>query len=173
MNAVSRGLLAGFVATVPMTFWLKLLHGGSPHRKLDPLPPRQITMNVAEAAGVRERLDEEDRSSATLAAHFSFGAASGAAYSALERKWPGPAIAKGVAYGLAVWAAAYAVALPALHLQPAPQDRPRRRNALMISAHLIWGGALALGSELLRQESEPPARYLRRKRPRNSRRRPA
>jgi hypothetical protein len=50
----------------------------------------------------------------------------------------------GTLYGLVVWGASYLGLVPALGLLSPATRHPRRRNALMIAAHLVWGAALGL-----------------------------
>jgi len=131
--AVRHGALAGLVATVPMT--LVMLAG---HRLFEPrqakLPPRLITDRLLG----RKASDEAGRWHA-LAAHFGFGAATGALFAL----WPPPSVGKGVVFGLAVWAVSYLGWVPGLRLMPPATRQPARRNAIMIAAHVAWG--LALG----------------------------
>jgi len=49
-----------------------------------------------------------------------------------------------------VWSTSYLVLLPALRLLRPATKAPPRRNALMIAAHLVWGGALGLVLRALR-----------------------
>src|SRR6188508_239336 len=50
-----------------------------------------------------------------------------------------PRAAEGALYGVGVWGASYLGLLPGAGLYPAATDESAGRNALMISAHLIWG----------------------------------
>jgi hypothetical protein len=50
------GAVAGLGATVPMTAAMEALFKSLPTRERYPLPPRQIAMGVAEAAGVKEKI---------------------------------------------------------------------------------------------------------------------
>jgi hypothetical protein len=144
MNGVVLGAIAGCAATVPMTVAMEALHRELPDEERDPLPPRTVTMRVAEEAGVREELDEDERTGLTLAAHFGMGTAMGALYGPVSRLIPLPAPVAGAGFGLAVWAGNYLGLLPALGLlSPATKHRPRRVG-LMIAAHLVWGAVAGL-----------------------------
>jgi putative membrane protein len=110
-------------------------------------------MKVAEAAGVSDDLTNEDRYAATFLAHFGYGAAGGAVYSAIDRALPLPTAAKGLLFGLFVWTASYLGLLPATGILTPATEHPARRNALMILAHFIWGGILALLVEIFRNEA--------------------
>lgn len=162
MNRYMAGALAGLAATVPMTLTMAFLHRLLPAERRRPLPPREITTNVAEKAEVEEYLDDEGKiQGATLIAHFGYGAAMGALYaplvSAPAAEAASSGITRGIAYGLAVWAGSYLGLLPATSIFPSATEQPATRNALMITAHLVWGGALGVAYEqLIRRSSDRP-----------------
>ncbi|HEV2708046.1 MAG TPA: DUF6789 family protein [Pyrinomonadaceae bacterium] len=141
MKNILLGALSGLVATVPMSVAMKLMHEQLPEQEQYPLPPRAVTMNIAEEVGVREHLDEEEREGLTWASHFAYGAACGALYAPLARRAPLPPVVSGVAFGLAVWAGSYLGWLPAAGILSPATEHPARRNALMIGAHVVWGAA--------------------------------
>lgn len=140
MRDCTRGALAGLLATVPMTLVMTLLFRRLPARQQYPLPPVLITGALAARAG--KPLAGPALGTATLAAHFGYGAATGALYPLLVRRdWP--AGLAGPGYGLAVWSASYLGWIPALRILPPATRHPPRRNALMWVAHLVWGASLA------------------------------
>lgn len=141
MNQLVAGALAGLAATVPMTAAMKLMHRRLPRGERYPLPPRRVTMSLADKAGVKQHLDESERRALTVAGHFAYGAAVGALYAPLARHVPLPPPLAGATYGLAVWAVSYLGWLPAAGLIAPATRHPARRNALMIAAHLVWGAA--------------------------------
>jgi hypothetical protein len=77
----------------------------------------------------------------TLAAHFAYGALTGAIFALGRHRGAGA----GAAWGLAVWAGSYLGWIPAARLLTPATRHPRRRNALMLAAHGVWGAALAVG----------------------------
>ena len=147
MNRILLGALAGLAATAPMTLAMKLMHASLPRHEQYPLPPRQVTEGMAEKAGVNEHLDEDEREAATWASHFAYGAACGALYGALSEGLEGldvpPALA-GMGFGVAVWAGSYLGWLPAAGIISPATEHPPRRNALMISAHVVWGATAGM-----------------------------
>lgn len=149
MNAVLGGSVAGCLGTVPMTWTMDALHRRLPWREQYPLPPRPITENAANKAGVLPELDEQDRQRLTLASHFLMGTAAGAAYGLTGRKMPLPPVVAGACFGLVVWAANYLGILPAAGLLTPATEHPPRRNGLMIAAHLVWGAATGIIAERL------------------------
>ena len=151
MNVYLAGLLAGCMATLPMTLFMMLLFRALPRREQYPLPPRQVTMEVAEKAGIKERLDEPERTKLTLAAHFGYGTVTGFLYSLFTKKVPGDPLMKGVLFGLLVWAGSYLLLLPALGILRSATHHPLRRNVLMIAAHVVWGAFLGVLVEWFRR----------------------
>lgn len=135
MKRLIEGAVAGTGATVPMTVGMVWMHRKLPPEQQYPLPPRQIIENIAP-----EQVPPEQRKNATLVSHFAYGAACGAIYRILPL--PGNRIATGMLFGLAVWAGSYLGWLPAAGILPPATEHPKERNALMISAHLIWGASL-------------------------------
>ena len=144
LKQLAQGALAGLLATVPMTLVMEVLHRQLPRHEQHPLPPRQITMQVADRTGHRHQLDEDRRLGVTLAAHLAYGAAAGSLYAPLARRVHLPMVASGLGFGLLVWFVSYVGVLPAAGLFAAPQREAPRRTVLMIIAHLVWGTALEL-----------------------------
>jgi hypothetical protein len=83
---------------------------------------------------------------ATAVLHLAIGAAAGVVYAAVVDRlpWPRvPTVARGVAFGTALWAGAYVGLLPVMGLMPRPERDERHRPASMLVAHWIYGAALA------------------------------
>ena len=150
MNDIARGAIAGAVATLPMTATIELINRSLPARQQRKLPPRQITEEVAERTGTRQEASEKGLDVATMVNHFGFGAAAGAAYAPLAPRSDLSPTLVGIAYGLIVWAGAYAGVLPALNLQRRPKDRSASLNATMIVGHIVWGASLGIVERRLR-----------------------
>jgi putative membrane protein len=147
------GGIAGVVATGPMTVAMILLHRLLPGHERYPLPPRQIAMKAARELGVLEAMPPASRYAATLITHFGYGAGVGALYGALEENLPVPPAAKGILYGLLVWAGSYLGILPVAGALTSAASHPIRRTALMIAVHAIWGLALGLLMHVFAQEA--------------------
>lgn len=144
MPAILAGAFAGLAATVPMTAFMEFAHRRLPLKDRAPLPPRTISMRLVHKLHIDKNLDQDDRKALTLVSHFAFGAIAGSWFGPLTRNIKGSNVAKGTAYGLAVWATNYLGVMPALRiLKPATQHSPTR-SALMIGAHVIWGATLGL-----------------------------
>jgi uncharacterized membrane protein YagU involved in acid resistance len=144
MNRQLAGSISGFAATFPMTAVMVALKKTLPPEHQQPLPPRQITENAAQQAGVDQHLDEADDTTAAAVAHFAYGALAGIGYVPMAGKSGLPPVAEGTLYGLAVWSGSYLGVLPATGLHKSAVKEPATRNAVMIAAHVVWGGALGL-----------------------------
>jgi uncharacterized membrane protein YagU involved in acid resistance len=109
------------------------------------------TFELTERAGLRQNLDESQHRALTLLAHYGYGAAAGAVYTALAQQLPGPPPLRGITFGLGVWTVSYLGLLPALGVLRVATEHPARRNALMIAAHVVWGAALGLLADRFEQ----------------------
>lgn len=151
MNRKLAGMVSGLVATVPMTLVMSLMQRFMEHSENGPLPPHEVTTELAKKTGMAHHANRPEHSFATGMAHFSFGAAAGAEYPAFEDRLPvrvAPAV-KGAVYGLVVFATSYQKALPRLGILPPASERPLRRNLLLIASHLVWGVTLGVLTERL------------------------
>jgi uncharacterized membrane protein YagU involved in acid resistance len=153
MKKTISAALAGCLATAPMTASMLWMHHRLPWRERYALPPAQISARIADAAGLEEHMDAPRQVAATLLAHFGYGAAAGGLYAQVQRWLPGPPVTRGMLFGIFVWTSSYLGLLPALGLLRSAAEHPVRRSALMIVAHLVWGGAMALIIEQLETAS--------------------
>ena len=150
MNGLLKGVIAGFVATIPMTLAMKALHAQLPREERYPLPPRLIVESTAAKLDVEDDLREQDEYALTVASHFAYGSVTGSIYCAgLELQRIEPSVASGVVYGLGVWTVSYLGLLPGLGILTPATEHPARRNALMIAAHIVWGAALGVTARRL------------------------
>ncbi|MBL8829099.1 MAG: DUF1440 domain-containing protein [Planctomycetaceae bacterium] len=141
-----RSAAAGLIATLPMTIAMVLMRRALPRREQYPLPPRQITEQFVESVGATD-LNETQTQALTAFAHFGYGGAAGGVYGTLVEQGLPANAATGVIFGLGVWSGSYLGLLPALHVLSPATEHPARRNALMIAAHVVWGGALGMLTE--------------------------
>lgn len=157
---LAAGLCAGASATGPMTLAMLALHRRLARIDQHPLPPKEITAQLARQLGVSGRLDRQQLNSLTLVNHWAYGSAAGAAYALLTAK-PACAFArKGLVCGLLVWALSYLGLLPGFALLKPATHQSNPRNLVMVVVHLIWGLALALLVKSLMRENERPAGAL-------------
>lgn len=147
---VRRGVAAGALATVVMSAFML---AGRKAGTRGELPPKKITRAAAHSVG--NHPDPAELKLATVGAHFGFGMAAGAGYTALDRKLrlPVPPVLKGIAYGMAVWFGSYNGWVPALGIMPpSNRDLPGRARMILV-AHVIYGAILGL---VARQDSRQP-----------------
>ena len=144
------GGIAGFVGTLAMTSAMARGHRRLPPQERYPLTPREIVDSALAKAGME--LGNEAAKDATLAAHFLYGAACGALIAAAD---PRPSETRGAIAGVGVWLASYLGWIPGVGILKPATLHPRRRNALMIGVHLLWGAAasLAMRELLLARET--------------------
>jgi uncharacterized membrane protein YagU involved in acid resistance len=155
MTPTVAASLGGLTATLPMTIAMEAMFRRLSLPQRYPLPPRAISMRLADAIGVRHELNERERLSVTLLNHFGYGTAAGAVYGLLARRVLSGALG-GAVYGLGVWAGSYLGLLPATGLYPPATEESARRNALMIAAHVVWGATLGTVTEALAQDDANP-----------------
>lgn len=148
MNRLLAGALAGTLGTYTMTVVAEKLFGKLPSEQQYPLPPREITQDVAERAAGRPIDDDALMTDATVSSHFLFGAAAGTLFTGLglHRRWP---LRSGMLYGLGVWTVSYLGWIPGLGILKPATRHPPERTALMVGTHLVWGLALGLASSRL------------------------
>jgi uncharacterized membrane protein YagU involved in acid resistance len=140
------GGIAGFVGTLAMTAAMRRLHARLPEEERYPLTPREIVDETVDAS-----LPDEAAKDVTTAAHFAYGAVSGAIIAALN---PDLSKRSGAAAGAAVWVASYMGWIPAAGILEPATKHPARRNALMIGVHLVWGATTAAALRELRLARE-------------------
>lgn len=138
-----QGAAAGLIATVPMTLFMRSAWKRLPAQERYALPPHQVTRNVIRPRRFF-RLSPGEQTALTLLLHFLFGAATGSVYGLVEEKVPLREVVKGPLAGLVIWAGSYLGWIPAFGILPPATEHPWRRNAMMITAHLIWGMVLGV-----------------------------
>jgi uncharacterized membrane protein YagU involved in acid resistance len=137
----ARGAAAGALATLPMS---AVMLAAQRIGALGEHPPEKVARRALAAANQEPSTTKEKATAA--AAHLAFGAAAGALYGMVsdERdEWPA-AVAKGVGFGLALYAFSYAGWMPALDIMPPPHRDRDDRQASMALAHVVYGAALGL-----------------------------
>jgi uncharacterized membrane protein YagU involved in acid resistance len=140
LSTVKRALLAGAIATVPMTVVIGIGRGLGLFRSI---PPRQITAEAADEVGLDEVTTSPAFGPVWLGLHVAFGAVSGVGYALVRPFLPAQPVPGGMMYGLGLWAANYLGIMPALGLFPPPAQAGPRRTLVMIVAHLVYGVTLA------------------------------
>lgn len=150
MNRVFAGALGGFVGTIPMTAVMASLFVTLPRWQRYALPPREITGSVVRRLPLSQLPEERSMTTLTLAAHFGYGALTGALLPLFIGKTQRP-LSRGGSFGIAVWALSYLGWIPAARILRPATSHPTRRNVMMLAAHWVWGAsAAAVARRLLR-----------------------
>ena len=148
-NPIRSGSVRGLVGAMAMTGLRRVTHNLG---LLEQTPPNAIA--ARRAGRLLRRLSPERREVAIELAHWSYGAAGGAAFGLLPaalRRHP----ATGPAYGLGIWILFELVLEPLLAL-----DLPKRRKvatrAMLVLDHLLYGAVV--GGRLSAERGVPHAR---------------
>ena len=172
-NRYLTGAVAGVLATVPMTAVMVGLFRYLPRSDRYPLPPRELTDEVAHRIGIDKAMDESQQVALALTAHFAYGGLTGAFYP-LSLRLSGPRkelgqarvahtfqmarrnekpviLLVGAGYGVVIWALSYLGWIPAFKLLAPATRHPPPRRRLMIAAHLVWGTTTVMLGEWLAQ----------------------
>jgi uncharacterized membrane protein YagU involved in acid resistance len=104
-----------------------------------------ISAHVESAIGLREYLPEPVFQVSWLLQHFGYGVNAGVGYALLRKRLPqiSPLLA-GTVYGIGLYLVGYAGWLPLVHLYPPPTQNPRRKVALLVVEHIVFGATTAL-----------------------------
>jgi len=151
MNNALIGAAVGTVATVPMTVFWEVMHERLPGEPPRPLPPREVAEALAVKAGVSRQMSETQMEWLALAAHFGYGAVTGAIFGAIAPHRPRAAVPTGMLFGLGVWTASYLGWMPATGVRHSPKYDLPARTGLIMASHIVWGAAAGLLMSLARR----------------------
>ena len=149
LRFVGVGALAGMIATFPMTIFMLVTHRLLPKWQKYALPPERITTELAKRARVGKRTSKAQHVGAAIVMHFGYGSNMGMFYAPMARKVALPPALKGAIFGLLVWFGSYMGIAPLIDLPDAAPKQPLQRNAMMITAHLVWGSTLGITENIL------------------------
>lgn len=159
LAAVVRGLASGVIGTAAMTAWqelsMKLQSSGDESgsdgdegegggQESDPweqasAPAQAGRKGLEGVFGISVPPDKIGL--LTTVMHWGYGSGWGAAYGLVQRTSPGPALRRGVLFGMGVWAMSYVQLVPMGLYQP-PWKYPPKELAMDLSYHLAYGSAL-------------------------------
>ena len=130
------GAAAGVAATAAMSV---VMLGAARRGRLRDPAPEIVAENVV--PGMDDAPEPVEDAAGTVA-HFAFGAGAGALFGALAPSLPGPPLARGQLFALAVLLVSYQGWVPAAGiLPPLSRQGPARRTEL-IASHAIYGAVL-------------------------------
>lgn len=154
VSAPIAGAVAGFIATIPMTIFMRRLFKELPPNEKYPLPPRIITENLTKKIGIKKEIEKAGgMTPATWVSHFAFGTAAGLWYGLRNFRTKDASTGDGIRFAMKVYALQYGGTLPMSGLFPPIQSQPLERNALMVAAHVVWGATLGFLTNQLTRSS--------------------
>ena len=143
------GLASGLAASFAMDLFQKgfeaLKEKVQPQQdggEQDSEPSTVKAANKVSQAAADEPLPEPYKESAGQAVHYGFGSLLGAIYGAATTAVPKTAAGFGIPFGVAVWAAADEVAVPAAGLSKPSTEAPPSTHAYSFLSHIVFGAAL-------------------------------
>src|SRR5438270_6625990 len=148
------GLAAGFAATAAMTLF-QLSWSGIQHKLQQTAAHKpqnssenqgsseeSSTVKLANAvsqAVARRPLTDDEKETASYVLHFAFGTLMGGLYGISSEYLPVARLGHGLFHGLALWASADALAIPALGFSRPVSERSQVELTYEILAHAVYG----------------------------------
>jgi hypothetical protein len=102
-------------------------------------------------AATGERPSNQTRKKLSKAVHWGYGIDLGGAYGAFRGRKPKLDVLGGLVYGAGLWVLGDEIAVPLLGLAEGPKAYPKKIHAESLGAHLIYGAATAVATQLLRR----------------------
>lgn len=150
--SIAGGVVGGLAASAAMNAvqWLWAALGDGDHapkpdpqqHKSEPDEEQSATRKLARLAAEKvahKQLTPEQQAKAGAAFHYAFGAAAGGLYGVACAASENVGIARGVPFGVAVWALGDELAVPALGLTKPVTQFPLSKHAYSLTAHLVYG----------------------------------
>ncbi len=173
LKAATAGLLAGLVGTWAKGRFQAAWTEAQNAFKRDATPPagpsqsspqgsegqskkqqsEPSTEKAAEAISrhvLHRGLDERERKFGGKAVDFSFGTATGVAYSLAAELSPEVTAGEGLAFGAALWAFGDELGVPAAGLANWPTEYPASTHAYALCGHLVYGFVAEITRRLVR-----------------------
>ncbi|RYZ50589.1 MAG: DUF1440 domain-containing protein [Proteobacteria bacterium] len=148
-TSITEGFCAGLIATVPMTAAMASIRKGVAGKDA-PLPMEEVGDGVAAKLEIKDKMTQDDQDTFNWISHFGFGAVTGGIYGLIAGDPTKHSVAKGIGFGMAVWATSYVGVLPALDIMREPEDEPDHKIASEVVSHVVWGAALGLLTKALK-----------------------
>jgi putative membrane protein len=134
-RSLAKGLLAGLIAGLAATaaksiaerFYPPRVHG-------EPEPPEVLADKLA-----GHHLQGREKTAASEAIHWGFGAGAGAIYGALAEYYPAATAKGGASFGLALMTLTHETVLPATGLSAPAEEQTPREHTSEAATHLIYG----------------------------------
>jgi len=130
-KGIAAGLIGGLVGVVAKTLAERMF---PPHAHGDYDAREAVAEKVAGHA-----LAPATRAAADDGIHWTFGAATGAAYGALAEFYPAATAKEGAAFGMALESLTHETTLPALGISLPVGDQTTRERVSELTTHVIFG----------------------------------
>lgn len=159
LSAIIKGTIAGAAAThamgQAMTRIPQLLERSG--HALPPSPPGptapetptgEVADRLVEGLAAQPPLSEEAKPVAAKAVHWSYGAGWGAAFGVVQASLKPPTMPMALLWGALVGAVS-ATAMPWMHLQLSPSERPAVLTGANFGYHLVYGAVMGVAWSIL------------------------
>ena len=143
LKALIAGAIAGAAGTLAKSAVERLY---PPRVEGQPEPPAVLAEKVA-----GHELAPAEKVVATEAIHWTFGVATGAAYSALTEYYPAASAREGVNFGMTLMALTHETTLPAMGLSAPAADQSRREKTSEIASHVVYGVVTEMVRKMVRK----------------------
>ncbi len=130
-KGIAAGIVAGLIATAAKSLAEKIF---PPRTHGEPEPPEVLAEKIA-----GHQLAPVTKYVAAETIHWTFGAATGAAYGALAEFYPAATARDGATFGMTLAALTHEGALPALGLSAPPAQQTTREKYSEIATHVVFG----------------------------------
>ncbi len=134
VKGMLAGLIGGLVATAAKSIAEKVY---PPRTEGQPEPPAVLAERISGEFG--HHLSSGEKTVATEAIHWGFGALTGAAYGALAEYFPAATAKEGASFGLALATLTHETALPAMGLAAEPDEQTTREHTSEMATHVVYG----------------------------------
>ena len=148
---IAYGALSGSLAAACMT----VIRMAARRRGIiEKTIPQAVEESLAHRLGLGERAHPVLHHLADQGMHLGYGAALGAGYAMATRGRSRHTLARGLAYGVAVWMTGSGLLMPLLRAKQAAWRKTAAENAVDVLAHLVFGAATAVVAEELSTQSD-------------------
>ncbi|HEY5055834.1 MAG TPA: DUF1440 domain-containing protein [Acidobacteriaceae bacterium] len=140
-KGIAAGLIGGLVGVVAKTLAERMFPPHAEHDAREALA-EQVTGHALAPA---------TRAVAAEGIHWTFGAATGAAYGALAEFYPAATAKEGAAFGMALESLTHETALPALGISLPIGDQTTRERVGELTTHVVYGLTVEFVRRLVRK----------------------
>jgi putative membrane protein len=130
-KGLAAGLIGGLIGVVAKTLAERMF---PPRTQGEPDPREALAQKAAGHA-----LAPATKATAAEGIHWTFGAATGAAYGALAEFYPAATAKEGAAFGMALESLTHEKALPALGISLPVGDQTTRERVSELTSHVVFG----------------------------------